>query len=497
MQGSIGARLRRWAQGFLALAGAVFFIAAAHASADKRVALVIGNSAYRNVAALANPSSDAASIAAMLKSAGFDVVESKADLDNNDMRRAIRDFTVVAQDADIAVIYYAGHGIEVNGTNYLVPIDAMLERDIDVEDEAVSLDRLMRALEPVKNLRLVILDACRDNPFAKSMKRSVGTRSVGRGLAEVNPDLGNTLVAFAAKAGSTASDGGEQHSPFTEALLKNIPSPGLDIRLALGRVRDEVFTRTKHRQEPFVYGSLGGNTVALVPETKQPAVASSDNDARADYKLAERIDTVEAWDTFMAAHPSGFYYNLAKAARDKAAGGAKQQSQAALAPGPAPHEAAPDRNTHQAEPIAQLAGQLRLELKRVGCDPGRADGPWDDKAAHALADFNANAHTGFDVEVASLDALDAIKQHTGRVCPLICGKGFRADAGRCIAAVCRRGFTRDKNGDCIRDTRSAQHPPDAAKAGSGEIACDKSGCRTVPKNCHVESHGAFDKTVCD
>jgi formylglycine-generating enzyme required for sulfatase activity len=178
------------------------------------------------------------------------------------MRRAIGDFSDTAADADIAIVYYAGHGIEVDGVNYLIPTDAKLARDFDVEDETISLDRVLRAIDSARRLRLVILDACRDNPFAQSMKRS--SRAIGRGFARVEPTTPDTLVAFAAKAGSTASDGDGANSPFTAALLKHIATPGLDIRIALGQVRDEVMETTRPRQEPFVYGSLGGRVVSIV-----------------------------------------------------------------------------------------------------------------------------------------------------------------------------------------------------------------------------------------
>ena len=150
--------------------------------ADRRVALVIGNSKYQHVPNLPNPANDANAIKLLLRSAGFDVVALE-NVGVSDMRRAVRDFTERTRDADIAIIYYAGHGMEVGGINYLVPMDATLRRDIDVEDETVSLDRLLQVLEPAKRLRLVVLDACRDNPFAKSMARTMASRAIGRGLA--------------------------------------------------------------------------------------------------------------------------------------------------------------------------------------------------------------------------------------------------------------------------------------------------------------------------
>jgi formylglycine-generating enzyme required for sulfatase activity len=249
--------------------------------AEKRVALVIGNSSYQFVGRLPNPVNDAAAMAALFRSAGFDTVELHRDLINRDMRRAIGEFSDMARNSDIAVIYFAGHGVEVDGVNYLIPVDAALAHDFDVEGEALSLDSALKAIESARRLRLVILDACRNNPFVAKMKRS--SRSVGRGLTPVEP-MPDTLVAYAAKAGSIAGDGLDDHSPFTAALLKHIATPGLDIRLALGAVRDTVMATTTPRQEPFVYGSLGGRTTALV---EGPALAPA-ADAAAQAESARK-----------------------------------------------------------------------------------------------------------------------------------------------------------------------------------------------------------------
>ena len=255
--------MRGWRPFFLAIA--FLCSASAAALADKRVALVIGNSEYRNVAKLPNPANDAMAVAGLFKAAGFDIVDVRQDLGGSDMRRVLREFSQTARDADIVVVFYAGHGLELNGTNFLVPTDAKLEQDFDVEDEAVSLDRVLAMAEPAKRLRLVILDACRDNPFVRMMKRSIASRSIGRGLARVEPMATDTLVAFAAKADSIAIDGAGANSPFTTALLKHLTTPGLDIRIALGRVHDDVLESTRRQQEPSIYGSLGGSDMSLVP----------------------------------------------------------------------------------------------------------------------------------------------------------------------------------------------------------------------------------------
>src|SRR5216684_7631761 len=258
------------------LAAALLLLVCQPAFAEKRVALVLGNSAYQNVARLPNPVNDGTVIAATLKNAGFDVVDSRHDLPASETRRALRDFADRSRDADIAVVYYAGHGMEVDGTNYLIPVDARLERDTDVYDEALSLDRVLVAVEPAKKLRLVILDACRDNPFSKVMKRTVASRAIGQGLAKVEPTSPNMLIAYSAKAGSTAADGDGNNSPFTIALSKHLTEPGLDVRRAFGFVRDDVLKNTSNRQEPFVYGSLGGDDVALVPAPRAaPEVQSA------------------------------------------------------------------------------------------------------------------------------------------------------------------------------------------------------------------------------
>lgn len=303
------------------LAAALMF-GAEPAFAAKRVALVLANSAYQHAPSLANPVNDGAVMAKTLKDAGFDVVDSRHDLTALDTRRVLRDFADSTRDADIAVVYYAGHGIEVEGSNYLIPVDAKLERDTDVYDEALSLDRVLVAVEPAKQLRLVILDACRDNPFGRTMKRTLASRGIGRGLAQVEPTSSNTLIAYSAKAGFTAQDGDGANSPFTIALSKHLTTPGLDVRRAFGFVRDDVLKSTGNKQEPFVYGSLGGEDVPLVPVKAMPVTATApavnpQADMRRDYELALQVGNKPAWEAFLAQHPDGFYANLAKLQLDK------------------------------------------------------------------------------------------------------------------------------------------------------------------------------------
>src|SRR5579863_7371921 len=311
--------LKNWGPGvrsaFVFIFLLLFCLSVEPALAEKRVALVVGMSKYQQVPRLTNPARDAEAMAALFKKAGFDVVNNQRDLGIADLRRVIREFSELSRDADISVVYYAGHGIEVDGTNYLVPADAKLLSDFDIEDETISLDRVLKALDPARRLKLVILDACRDNPFAKTMKRSVASRSIGRGLAKIEPAMSDTLIAFAAKAGAVAADGDGDNSPFAAALVKYIVEPGLDLRIAFGRVRDDVLKSTGNRQEPFVYGSLGGDTMSLVPSVAKPV--DPEAEARVDYELAAQIGTREAWDSFLASHPTGLYANLARAQNNK------------------------------------------------------------------------------------------------------------------------------------------------------------------------------------
>jgi hypothetical protein len=512
------------------------------AQAEKRVALVIGNSAYKNVTALPNPVNDANAVAALFRQAGFEVVENKQNLDVDDLRRAIRDFSEKVRDSDIAVVYYAGHGIEIDGSNYLVPVDAALARDIDVEDETLSVDRILRVLEPARRLRVVILDACRDNPFTRSMRRTVASRSIGRGLARVEPVTSDTLIAFAAKAGSTSADGDGPNSPFTAALLKHVATPGLDLRIAFGQVRDDVLKATGNKQEPFVYGSLGGSTISLVPAAPQavasapatvppPAAAPAPDldpnaTARQDYEYFERVGTKAAWDAFLTLHSTGPYAELARAQRDKII--AADQSLKTLDPAPGtPGDAkpspppttpmvaavSPPQTPVLAAPPApvepgDLARQLQVELKRVGCYPGDADGNWGPNSRRALDAYNHAAKAKFDPREPTPDALDAVRASKARMCAPDCPRGTEpADNGSCQPSRERRANARPQKPEAfIPDSAGpgpapgigvgiglgsgvgitiAPRPRAPAPGGGVRMACDRFGCKPVPPGCTV------------
>jgi len=567
---------------YLIVLGLLLCLFADPARAEKRVALVIGISDYRQAPRLFNPARDAEAMTALFRKSGFDVVQSRRDLGIADLRRAIREFSETSRDADISVVYYAGHGIEVDGVNYLVPADAKLASDFDVEDETISLERVLKALDPARRLRLVILDACRDNPFTRTMKRTVASRAIGRGLAKIEPTMSDTLVAYAAKAGAVAADGDGQNSPFAIALLKHITEPGLDLRIAFGRVRDDVLKSTGNRQEPFVYGSLGGNTMSLVPPVAKPV--DPDAEARVLYELAAQVGTKEAWDSFLAKHPSGFFADLARGQKAKLAAAEQGRARADDARRQAEEQAAQkavdfrkqleeqaarqtaeakqklseqakrdleearqqiaeqakkqlddarrelDKAQKQAEAARQqvedarkqaaaeaqaqieqakvdqakregkepaakvaaltpsqsvpatpapsppamdpadIARLLQAHLKRVGCDPGSADGKWDDSSKKALELFNKNAQTKFDIKLASLDALDGVRSKADRVCPLVCPKGQKADGERCVQTSCGAGFFLNSSGACERRPEAAPKPKTAVREAPARAA---------------------------
>ena len=228
------------------------------ARADGRVALVVGNSTYAHIGRLPNPDNDARDISATLRRLGFEVT-TELDVDRVELTAALRAFRRQSAGADVSLVFYAGHGIEMDGVNYLVPVDARLERDVDVRFETVTVDDLLVSMSGA-SLRLLILDACRNNPLARSMQRTAATRTVSGGsFADLNEDLlgDETLVAYAAAAGTTAADGRGRNSPYTTALLSHLETP-LEIGLLFRRVRAQVLASTNGAQRPHEYHSLVG-----------------------------------------------------------------------------------------------------------------------------------------------------------------------------------------------------------------------------------------------
>ena len=276
------------------------------AVAADRVALIIGNGKYTAGPALARPTNDADDLAKAFGNIGFDVTEL-TDVDGHTMRSAFRDFDEKASGASVAVIYFAGHGIAVDGVNYLLPVDARLERDSYVDDEAVPLSRLVASVDHAADLHLVFLDSARANPFVATMKRAPGKRIVQQGLVGVDPDAA-TVVAFAARSGTVVDAAGGRNSPFAVALLARLKTPGLDLDALLRQMRADIANASGGRLQSVVFGPTTA-TVPVVPDAETiamlqrkgppPAAQLSESDLVEAFHNAERLSSVEGWDAFL------------------------------------------------------------------------------------------------------------------------------------------------------------------------------------------------------
>ena len=297
------------------------------AQADKRVALVIGNSAYRQVAELSNPRNDAADVAVSLRARGFEVIDGY-DLDKAAFDRKIRDFAIAISGADVGLFYYAGHGLQVGGNNYLVPVDAVLTTAAALDWEMVRLDLVQRTMEREAATNIIFLDACRDNPLARNLARSMGTRStdVGRGLAATEAGVG-TLISFSTQPGNVALDGAGRNSPFAAALVKHISASNDDLSRILIAVRNDVIEASKSRQIPWEHSALRGPvffniTINVTPPAGAANPASipapgttraASSDAAEAWALVRDSDNQAALAAFIRRYGDTFYGDLAKA----------------------------------------------------------------------------------------------------------------------------------------------------------------------------------------
>jgi uncharacterized caspase-like protein len=296
--------------------------AAAPALADKRAALVIGNAAYRNMTPLQNPGNDAADVAAALRRLGFDTTEA-ADLDRSGMNDALDRFSRQADGADIAIVYYSGHGMQFNGANYLLPVDARLDSAADITRfRLMPLDDVLEALRRVHGVAVLVLDACRNNPVENEIKRRLTAASGDRGDAMLTRGLkpqsaGNgLLIAYATQANDVAADGAGRHSPFTSAFLDNVETPGIDLRMMMLRVQDEVDGLTGHRQRPEVSNSIVGEFMLKPAGSHQDGNAPDGNAKDAKTGMLGRL----AGSQQEGPSPSGGPSQTGKAPSGEAAG---------------------------------------------------------------------------------------------------------------------------------------------------------------------------------
>jgi uncharacterized caspase-like protein len=255
--------------------------AAPTSTAERRIALVLGNSAYRNVPQLGNPVNDAKAIQAELEKLGFEVV-SGFDLTKLETQETIARFAKTVRGADIALFFYAGHGMQVSGSNYLLPVDAALEDETSLDFEAVQVNFILRQMSRETGVRLVFLDACRDNPLAKAFGEAGGDVSGGLAEIQIESSGDGTLVAFATSPNEVAYDGAGEHSPFASALLAHLGEANLPLTAAMTRVTGDVVKATGGLQRPWVNLSLTDevilNQVAEPEPPAETAVAVATND---------------------------------------------------------------------------------------------------------------------------------------------------------------------------------------------------------------------------
>lgn len=315
--------------GRLFVAAALLCAAFTSARAEVRVALVIGNGAYQNVPRLVNPVNDANDVAAALQRDGFNTILA-TDLNKDQMDEATIKFAKAARTADVAMFYYSGHALQFAGVNYLAPVDAKLTDEADLR-RMVRVDEIVSDLQQARNLRILVLDSCRNNPLADELRRSIGTTralSLQRGLAKMDTPLG-MVVSYSTQAGTEADDGNGRNSPYTAAFLKEIEKQD-EIGTIFRRISSDVYEATDHRQLPELSLSLIGEfylrgKVELHLGATAPQKAP--DTSKDDFAAAQSIDTLGAWEAFLANHPDGYYAILAREREKEVRSRAKQQDQ--------------------------------------------------------------------------------------------------------------------------------------------------------------------------
>ena len=324
--------LRRLLMLWIVLAAAA--LSSASAQAERRVALVVGNAAYKSAAALRNPRNDANDMAEALKKFGFEVTLG-IDLDQEHFASTIEKFARALDGADVALFFYAGHGLQINEKNYLVSINAELSNEFLISSETIELDAVVRLMESKVSTNIVFLDACRNNPLTENLKRSLAimrrTAALGKGLARIEPTSRDTMIAYAAAPGQESADGGGRNSPFTTALLKHMPEKGLEISVMLKQVAADVREATHNEQRPqqlsdmsrrfyFAAPPVVANATPPAPKPA-PAPPSPPRNAQsaedrsleiAFWNSARMANECEAMKAYLQRYPKGVFVELAK-----------------------------------------------------------------------------------------------------------------------------------------------------------------------------------------
>ncbi len=407
-------------QARLAVSAAIAFGFAASVSlaavqpTDKRVALVIGNGAYQNAVRLDNAVFDARAVADSFRKLGFQVVDGY-DLDIDQMRSKVSEFSAALPDARSAVIYYAGHGIAVDDENYLVPTDIVLKSPTDLDLNAISVSLLLKQMKRDDRVNIVILDACRDNPFAAVLARQK-TRAlvVERGLTPIDGDLARgTLIAFASDPKSSALDGPPgQHSPFTAAFLAHLDDPGVPIDTVMSRVRNDVWEKTGHHQLPWVNTSLIGEyelnpqpaSESVVenakPPTSLPEPLADSRQAQENllWESAQHSNLGADYQAYLSAFPAGVFAQMAKnriasmeSARTSAPTPASQTLAMTEPTGPKADELKDNLGTVDTERALNLstAGEKEVQQRLTALDlyKGPVTGSLDPATRSAIAEW--------------------------------------------------------------------------------------------------------------
>lgn len=460
---------------------AMTLIAAPAAHAERRVALVVGNAAYSSAASLRNPRNDANDMAETLKKLGFEV-QLGLDLDQKGFATTIEDFARALDGADVGLFFYAGHGLQLNDKNYLVSVNARLENEFLLASETMDLTAIVRLMESKVAVNLVFLDACRNNPLADNLRRGLEATkrsgSLGRGLARVEPTSRDTLIAFAAAPGQVAADGNERNSPFTASLLRNIPRPKVEVSVMLKEVSADVRRATANAQRPqqlsdmsrtFYFAAEPAVAEAPAPAPKVAAAPAGDDRALdvAFWSAAQSANDCESTRVYLQRFPNGAFVDLARLAERRLCLPSRQvtvveQAPPALTPAPAapvapavppfvPPEAAAEPpqsapavaalpeppaipvEAPAAESNKDLALAIQQELVRLGCQAGDPDGGWGKAARAAIGRFNRYAKASLDAGKPTADLMSALQNYEKRVCPLVCGRGTRAQGDSCVA----------------------------------------------------------------
>lgn len=356
--------------------------------AEKRVALVIGNGAYESVPKLPNPKGDAKAIADVLGGLGFSVI-LRDDLDQQKMATALSDFAKALTDADAALFYYAGHAIQYDGHNYLISTNAKLDSPFALNSGAIPLDQIVATMQESSAINLVLLDACRNNPFVDRLKETLPAErsvTVARGLAPFSVQKGDTMVVYATAANQTAADGAGKHSPFTQALLDNLATPGVEVSLLLKRVVQEVREKTLYQQSPEVLSAMAAEFYFSTDASGANSVAGSRgvtdfDQVTAAYKQASASDTTEAWQGFLDTFPDAALATFAQDALIRAQARETQYD--------------PSVTFEDGENELELGKEERLSiqttLSALGYDVGTPDGVFGKKTRQAVLAFQVGA----------------------------------------------------------------------------------------------------------